>query len=294
MRVTVDLALEADSKTAIRSGDGEPILRLDLPANAELTGLTPDAQAMGVLPREGSDGKISGLDVYGPIPPGTTQLGYKYRVPLEAGAASLALRFPAPLRLLNVLVADIGVVIESSRMHRRRPFRSGTRLYLHRQAFQVAPDEEVLLHFEPIVRTGPPRSASIAAGLAGVTLAAGFIVLPLIRARRAPDSSEPEASPLGLEREAIYDAIRDLELDFETGKLEQADYEETRTRLRADAVELLRRERSGEHAAAVTRDAARDATTRCPGCGEASDPGWKFCSHCGAAIASLSARGDAA
>jgi hypothetical protein len=184
-----------------------------------------------------------------------------------------------------VLVADIGVVIESSRMHRRRPFRSGTRLYLHRQAFQVAPDEEVLLHFEPIVRTGPPRGASIAAGLAGVTLAAGFIVLPLIRARRAPDSSEPEASPLELERQAIYDAIRDLELDFETGKLEQADYEETRARLRADAVELLRRERSGEHAAAVSRDAARDATTRCPGCGEASDPGWKFCSHCGAALA---------
>lgn len=61
----------------------------------------------------------------------------------------------------------------------------------------------------------------------------------------AGDLAEPERSPEVLELEAARDAkyreIRDAELDHQTGKLSDEDYQAVDSALRAEAIEILRR-----------------------------------------------------
>lgn len=62
---------------------------------------------------------------------------------------------------------------------------------------------------------------------------------PGVAESTAPSSFEHD--DLEAAREAKYREIRDLELDFRTGKLSQEDYEATDAQLRAEALELLNR-----------------------------------------------------
>ena len=137
---------------------------------------------------------------------------------------------------------------------------------------------------EPILRTldesGLSNAASAAITFASVLAAALFLALPLLRART--ESSEPEQSTISIQREALYQDIRDLDHDFETGKLAEADHREMRAAVRARAVALLQRERGADDDRASTPE----ATPSCPSCREAVDPGWTFCSHCGASLGS--------
>lgn len=58
--------------------------------------------------------------------------------------------------------------------------------------------------------------------------------------REAPEDS-PEVLELEAERDAKYREIRDAELDHQTGKLSDEDYEAVDSALRAEAIEILRR-----------------------------------------------------
>jgi hypothetical protein len=74
-----------------------------------------------------------------------------------------------------------------------------------------------------------------------------FVSAPLRRAATAPDGAQdPELESLeriDLEaaREAKYREIRDAELDHQTGKLSDDDYEAIDSTLRSEAIELLHR-----------------------------------------------------
>jgi hypothetical protein len=92
-----------------------------------------------------------------------------------------------------------------------------------------------------------------------------------------------------VEREAVMRSIRDLDEDFETGKLEAEDHSRLRDELRARAVTLLRAEREGA-APAAARTAASE---RCPGCNGAVRAGDRFCPACGARLRAVQANGDA-
>ncbi len=61
------------------------------------------------------------------------------------------------------------------------------------------------------------------------------------RAAQAEATRSAEEADLDAAREAKYREIRELELDFRTGKMEEADYRATDRALRAEAVEILRR-----------------------------------------------------
>jgi len=67
-----------------------------------------------------------------------------------------------------------------------------------------------------------------------------FLTAPLRRLDTpapAPDTALPE---LEAAREAKYRELRDAELDHNTGKLSDADYEELDRTLRGEAIEILR------------------------------------------------------
>jgi len=262
-------------------------------------------ERLGLQPRE-----RGGFDLVGPIGPGPVRLGYSYRMPAGPRGAELDLEFPRPVGTLNVLIADTGLALDSRRLHRRRPFRSGTRNYLHREAYDVAADERVDLSLTPLRGGGLPRNASIGLTLAAAVAAALFLTAPLRSSGRARTRSLPELTPIQVEREALYAHIADLDHDFETGKLAQADHQQMREALRARAIELLRAERAAadggaarkkdsaprtaESAAvanAATPEAERagDAVAAplgrfCPACGSRIDPAWRFCSSCGGSL----------
>jgi hypothetical protein len=184
------------------------------------------------------------------------------------------------VKLLNLLVADTGIAIDSDRLHRRRPFRQGTRIYLHREAFHLRADETVTVGLRPLQDPRLGGRTSLGLGVAGLLASAFFLARPLVRRRAAP--LDPEETALSIQREALYEAIRDLDHDLETGKVAESDHHEMRQALRTRAVDLLRRERGGDAAPDAAPDAPHSAV--CPGCGTATQARWEFCPDCGARL----------
>jgi hypothetical protein len=56
-----------------------------------------------------------------------------------------------------------------------------------------------------------------------------------------PEQLSPEVLELQAARDAKYREIRDAELDHQTGKLSDADFDAIDSTLRAEAIEILRR-----------------------------------------------------
>jgi len=296
-RVSVrsDVGLRVTGSGLVVGHEGAPLAVLPLPAGARNVVLPPEARALGA--------RLDGAEVavLGPLPAGESMLRMHYELPATPEGAVLDLRFPREVATLNLLVADTGVEIRSERLHRRRPFRQGTRVFLHREAFNVAPGEEVEVALQPLDRGTVGHGTSLALAIAGVLAAVAFLVQPLRDARRPREPGEAEGSPSALAREAIYQDIRDLDHDFETGKISEDDHAALRAELRQRAVDLLRRERaSSPDAAAATRapedrasapSAAQGADTAaaraafCTACGQRLEHGWKFCSSCGQPVA---------
>jgi hypothetical protein len=78
------------------------------------------------------------------------------------------------------------------------------------------------------------------------------ISAPLLGARGDRDTGSEALAELRTARAAKYRELRDLELDYRTGKLSQEDYEATDGALRTEAVEILNRlEGLGETAPAA-------------------------------------------
>ena len=88
-----------------------------------------------------------------------------------------------------------------------------------------------------------------------LALVVRFVGAPL-RARREPDTGSGEREALEAAREAKYREIRDLELDFRTGKLSPEDYEAIDAQLRSEAIQILDRLEHSEGPAAGPQGAA--------------------------------------
>lgn len=71
-----------------------------------------------------------------------------------------------------------------------------------------------------------------------------FIIYPLIK-RKNNTSKENKANnepqDLVLEKESVYASLKELEFDYQTGKLSREDYEGLRSQLESIAVSLLKK-----------------------------------------------------
>ncbi len=283
IRVSAEMHVSVAGTTRLLAPVGGQLLNFDLPPNAEFLGLSGSTRLLGVE----ANGQ-GGLAVRGPLAPGPSVIGYRYRIPVE-DSAQFDLRFERGTALLNVLVADTGVIIESARLHRKRPFKQGTRFYLHREAYQIADGETVSIKLTPLQRGAGTTAGGRAAALALAGLAAFFMVSPL-RGRTGPGPAVA-SSELALEREILYESIHDLDHDFETGKIDDADFRVLREELRGDAIALMREERlaasKDRGGAAGPRIAAvpgPESVATCPGCGIAIQGSWSFCAGCGSGL----------
>jgi len=280
IRVNANLQLDVASPFRLMAGENESLLHIDLPEGAEFQGLTVGTSALGVVPSE-----KGGLEVKGPLPSGPSSLGYRYRLAVRPDT-ELNLSVSKEVDMLNVLVADNGVIIESERLHRQRPFKQGTRFYLHRQAYRVNPEENISIRLTPIGSSGLSQNGARIAALVAGGLAAIFLVAPL-RTRRKEPLVEDESTSLTRERESIYESIEDLQNDLETGKIEEADYKALHAELHASAVQMLRQEQSlaqPETVPGKTSAIQSQPDAICPQCKARAQAGWRFCAQCGAPV----------
>lgn len=159
-----------------------------------------------------------------------------------------------------------------------------------------------------------------------VMVVVGIVAYPLFNPRTfaLPEPIHPELEELASQRDAMYTAIKDLENEYATGKLSEADYRSLRAKYEAKAVALLqeldrvvatlprpetedaierevaRLRRAGAKESALTCPqcsapyAAEDIFcakcgtllrgARCPTCGTRAPVGDKFCRQCGTAV----------
>ncbi|MFQ5651874.1 MAG: zinc ribbon domain-containing protein [bacterium] len=123
-----------------------------------------------------------------------------------------------------------------------------------------------------------------------------FVILPFLQARWRKGSSHAlrtnqRASDLVDRKHALYAAIKDIEFDFQMGKLSEEDFQELRQQYKNQAVNILKkidqRQRKkmragGRHA---KKEKSRTGTQKgmnfCWSCGTRLGAEEKFCPNCG-------------
>ncbi len=289
LRADEAFALEVSGSEAL-AGDGAPLFCLDLPEGASDLRFSNEALGLGLA----QDAR-GALALRGPLPAGRSELRIRYQLPVAGNPLRFARRFPLPLPLVRVLIADTGVVPETSRLHRLQTVSVSERSYAHLEGLSFAAGEELAIDLRRIqLGRGLPQGVSLALVGAGGLLALLYLAAALREVPSAaadPDAQE-DVSGSAREREALFASIADLDHDFETGKLSAEDHARMHGELRSRVVATLRAERAAAVPARAAAAAAAAPTSRsatpggrvCSACAEAVVPSARFCSHCGARL----------
>lgn len=80
-------------------------------------------------------------------------------------------------------------------------------------------------------------------------------------------------------RENVFEALRDLQFEYATGKLSPADYEQLKARYEIQAAEILQ-----QIDAVQPKAKTASGTRNCPRCHTALTASDKFCTKCGAKL----------
>jgi len=238
--------------------------------------------AFGRLP-EGMVIQNGVAEIRGPILPGdqgaSFQIGYDVEAPDTELDTVVAL--PSAADDLGVYVQDFGIDVDAGPLHPARPARDNDVIYQAFLGFELPAGTEVPIR----VRALPPATqipqwliGAIAALFAGGLLF--FVAGPLVFARLAGAGSGAAPLEESPAKAALAAALRDLEHDFETGKLSPDDRDRLRDDLRREAVGALARER-GVFAA---EPAAEPAAERVCQCGRVAASEDRFCASCGKAL----------
>jgi len=129
--------------------------------------------------------------------------------------------------------------------------------------------------------------------IAAILVAAGALLFTLlIRDKDIPEAPAPSPTAHLEERKAqIYENLRDLQFEYRTGKLSDADYQTTKTglqvelaRVMAEIDELKVAEPAKAQAAVAPAAVSKKsvaATSECPHCGAHFAQALRFCGECG-------------
>ncbi|MDQ7054709.1 MAG: zinc ribbon domain-containing protein [candidate division KSB1 bacterium] len=119
-------------------------------------------------------------------------------------------------------------------------------------------------------------------------LTAIYIGYPFYKSRQTSMNFNVNHSIEDLEAQKIeiYKAIKDIEFDYEMGKLSREDFEQLRSQYKAEAVNILKQLdqiRPGQRRRA-TKTPAQAGQRFCAQCGSPVHAQDRFCSNCGAAL----------
>lgn len=130
-----------------------------------------------------------------------------------------------------------------------------------------------------------------------VVAVVAWVLIPVTRGQHASlEREEHELTDAEARRRVALLALRDVEYDFHTGKLDQDDYQSLRSELSAEALAALqaleaestgeRREVDAELEAEIAAvRAGLESGTTCAACGQVNPKGSRFCASCGGALA---------
>ena len=137
-----------------------------------------------------------------------------------------------------------------------------------------------------------------------------FVLFPIFarasEVSRRPTAVAQERRDLSEKKDRLYEAIKDVEFEYQAGKLSDADYKSSRTDFLTQAAEVIARLDEIAESAAVgakvtpERDSAtveraeesapesNDAASgpSCPSCKQQNPEGAQFCLHCGGTMTS--------
>jgi hypothetical protein len=269
------------------STSGAPLFCIPLPEGADDLRFSSETLRMGV-----SRDPSGALAVHGPLRVGENSLTLRFLLPIDRDDPVFSQVMSLDVPLLSIMVADTGLVIETDRLHNRRPIRTSDRSHLHLEAFEIPAGEPVELRLRPLeARRSMPRPAATGITLAAAALAIGFLIAPLRQESGEASVPSSAASRAADQRGSVLAAIHGLDEDFEIGKISEEDHRQMRQELRAEAVNLLRVERDALADAAEVVEvteaaevAAAPAPNACPGCGAERRAEARFCSQCGASL----------
>lgn len=127
-----------------------------------------------------------------------------------------------------------------------------------------------------------------------------FVIYPIVRSRMSggllqKGSTNHRASELEERKEAIYSAIKDIDFDYQMGKLSEEDYKELRQQYKDEAVHLLKKidriQRRDVKSKGIFAQGQKQKATGsknlkfCWICGTAITKTDQFCSNCGNKLA---------
>jgi hypothetical protein len=127
-----------------------------------------------------------------------------------------------------------------------------------------------------------------------------FTLYPLLRPRPQanllPTAGDEELEDLHARRDAAYEALKDLEFEFQSGGRSEKDYRDLEQKYKDRAISVLQRLDSMTAPSGIEeeiesqvlklrkgKDAATEGT-ECSECGTASRPEDRFCTRCGASL----------
>lgn len=108
---------------------------------------------------------------------------------------------------------------------------------------------------------------------------------PLVNPRREEEhgvlsATAPRDSDLYGKREIVFEALRDLQFEYATGKLSVGDYEQLKGHYELQAAEIMQQIDSIK----PTRSKNAQEPRACPRCGSTMRVQDKFCTKCGAKL----------
>jgi len=201
-----------------------------------------------------------------------TALDYLLGAPALGIGTEVGFVWKALLLLVALLIFTAYVLLADRKIWAAVQMRRGPNVV---GAFGLLQSFADLLKFvfkEPLLPAGADKIVFLLAPLRGGDDEAAF----------ADDDAAPRARD---EREHLYESIRDLDHDYETGKLDEEGWRSLRGELRARAVTLLAEERAHAEASPPAAPAAPAPPATCRTCGAEPRPGDRFCAGCGAPLA---------
>ena len=129
-----------------------------------------------------------------------------------------------------------------------------------------------------------------------------FIVQPVVKGIHASlEREDDELTETEARKRVALLALRDVEYDFLAGKLDETDYRAMKAKLTAEALAALEADEAAKSDGGAVGDIDLEAEiaairrglrsgTPCPECAFTNEPGSRFCSACGQALAELAAR----
>jgi hypothetical protein len=284
-RISKEIFLQNPQPVVIaHKPEAGPVVRVGLAPGHEQV----QARIFPFLPVEFAD-KGAEMEIYGPIFPSQQIAEVEYVVNGKGRELDTELVLAQPVGELRLLLPPAEFAFEVPTLHpgpADRDQRTGALRHQTFVGFDLPAGTRIPLRLVP--RSAPQplsTTGTVLMVVAMFTVAAGLVLQPILAGQVA--SARAVAEPVSGENEALFIALRDLEEDFELGKISPEDRERMREELRSEALRNLansRRSAPGTAPAGSKGKAAERSAQRCT-CGHAVETGARFCSACGRRIA---------